>query len=255
MKKAFILCTLWCLNACIYAGEVDVWPGRREWVASFSSYGIDYKDNAAELVKTEQINEKSFKLNEAHTAFKGYSLLSDKTFEKQYYVTEKIRANGNVVLGTASVPYEYKNNQTFDIIGYSTVKGRKLTLVPTNLEDFVVLCDAKTGELYEKTGMIKNKKLIVLSQEFVPNNPKFRFEPVFTTKIEQTKPNKGYDIKFDGVRMNRMWFVYYDFADEDSGDFKEYSFPAKPGLIGINGVKIRIMSVSEEKVDYMILDA
>lgn len=254
MKKAFILCATLCLNACIYAGEVDVWSGRREWVAGFGSYNIDYKNNVTKLVKTEQINEKSFKLNEIYTAFKGYSVLSDKTFEKQYFVKEKVRANGNVVLSSASVPYEYKNNQTFDILGYVNIDDKTLALVPTNMDDFVVLFDVKTGKLYDKTGMIKNKRLVILDVDYVPTNANFRFEPVFITNITQTKPNKGYDIKFDGVRMERMWFVYYDFADDDSGNFKEYSFPAKPALIGINGVKIKVLDVSEEKVDYMILD-
>lgn len=254
MKKAFILCALLCLNACVYAGEVDVWSGRRAWFDKFNSIDIDYKDNAPKLVKTEDINEKSFKVNELRTAFKGYSVLSDKTFERSYFVTEKVRAAGNVVLSNVSVPYEYKNNQTFNIIGYVTIDGLKYMVLPTQMEDFVVLAEEKTGKIYYQTGMIKNKRLVLLRQEFVSNNDKFRFEPVFITKTEQSKPIKGFDIKYDGVRLGRMWFIYYDYEDSTTGGFKEYSFPAKPGMINIKGVKLRILSVDDQRVDYMVIE-
>ncbi len=255
MKKAFVLCTLLCLNACVYAGEIDVWSGRRTWFDNFNSYSIDYKNNVRNLVKTENVNEKSFKYNELRTAFKGYSVLSDKTFARSYYVTEKIRAVGDVVLSNVSAPYAYKNNETLEILGYVTIDGVEYSLIPTHLEDFVVLADSKTGKIYEHTGMInKNKRLVLLRQEFVVNNKNFRFEPVFITKTEQSKPTKGFDIKYDGIRMERMWFVYYDYADATTGDFKEYSFPAKPGLINIRGVKIRILSVDDQRIDYMVIE-
>lgn len=254
MKKAFVLCTLLCLNACVYAGEVDVWSGRRTWFDNFNSYSIDYKDNVTKLVKTESINEKSFKYNELQTVFKGYSVLSDKTFTRSYYVTERVRTVGDVVLSNASAPYTFKNNQTYDIIGYVTIDGVQYALIPTQMEDFVVLYDVKTGRLFDQTGMIKNKRLVLLRQRFYSNNDKFHFEPIFITKTEQSKPVKGFDIKFDGVRLERMWFVYYDYADATTGDFVEYSFPAKPGLVNIRGIKLRILSVDDQRVDYMVIE-
>lgn len=254
MKKAFILCTLLCLNACVYAGEIDVWSGRRAWFDNFNSFSIDYKNNAANLVKTDYVNEKSFKVNELRTAFKGYSVLSDKTFERRYFVTEKVRANANVALSSASAPYVYKRNETFDVIGTVTVDGITYNLIPTNLENFVVLADAKDGKLYSQTGMIKNNRLVLLRQEYVADNKNFRFEPVFITKTEQSKPVKGFDIKYDGVRLERMWFVYYDYEDSTTGEFKEYSFPAKPGMINIKGVKLRILSVDDQRIDYMVIE-
>lgn len=253
MKKALILCAFLCLNACVYAGEVDVLSGRRSLFDWFNSYAITYQDNATKLVKTDNINEKSFKYNELQTAFKGYSVLSDKTFSRNYYVTEKVRAVGNVILSNSSSPYKYYNNQTFNIIGTVTIDGEDYNLIPTDLENFVVLYNNKTGKLYDQTGMIKNKRLVLLRQRFIPDNEQFRFESVFITKTEQSKPEKGFDIKFDGVKLQRMWFIYYDYADANTGDFEEYSFPAKPGMVNINGVKLRILSVDEQRVDYMVI--
>lgn len=253
MKKAFILCALWCLNACVYAGEIDVWSGRRALFDKFNSYSIDYKNNVANLVKTENINEKSFKYNELQTAFKGYSVLSDKTFVRQYFVTQKVRAVGDVVLSNVSAPYQYKNNETFDIIGYVTIDGVQYGLVPTHLKDFVVLFDAQSGYLYDQTGMIKDNRLILLRQRFVSDNDKFHFEPVYITKTEQSKPVKGFDIKFDGVRLKRMFFVYYNYADATTGSFTEYSFPAQPSIIDVDGVKLRVLAVDDQHLDYMVM--
>ena len=254
MKKFFVLCAVLSLNACVYAGEVDIWPGRKAWFDKLNSYSITYKNSSPTLVKEEEVNEKSFKLNELRTAFKGYSVLSDKFLMRQYYVTEKARANKNVSLNSSSAPYEYKKNEVVNIIGTVDIDGKNYSLVPTNLEDFVVLFDTQTGKLYPQTGMIKDERLVLLRQEFVPSDESFRFEPVFITKTEQSKPVKGFDIKFDGVRFKRMWFVYYDYASSDTGDFKEYSFPAKPGLVNIKGVKIRVLSVDDQRVDYMIIE-
>ncbi len=254
MKKAFILCALLCLNACVYAGEVNVLPGRGTWFDQFNSYRIVHKDNVAKLVKTENINEKSFKVNELRTAFKGYSVLSDKTFSRRTYVTEKVRAVGNVRLNNVSAPYEFKNNQTFVPSMFVTIDGTEYGLLPTHLEDFVVLYDVKNGKLYPNTGMIKNGRLVLLRHTFAVDNPDFYFEPVFITKTEQSKPVKGFDIKYDGVRLQRLWLIYYDYADGHTGAFQEFSFPAKSSIIEINDIKLRILSADDQRLDYMILD-
>lgn len=254
MKKAFILCALWCLNACVYAGEIDVWSGRRAWFDNFNSFSIDYSDNDTKLVKSDYVTEKSYKANELRTAFKGYSVLSDKTLMRNYYVREQVRANCDNVLSSVSAPYIFKNNEVFNVIGSVNIDGAQYNLVPTNLEDFVVLADKKDGKLYPQTGMIKNKRLILLRQEFVSSNKDFRLVPVFITKVEQSKPVKGFDIKYDGIRLKRMWFVYYDYADATTGDFTEYSFPAKTGMVNINGVKLRILAVDDQRIDYMVIE-
>lgn len=254
MKKALVLCSLFYLSSCVYAGEVDVMGSRRSFFDSFQSHSIDFRDNSPHLVKTEYINEKSFKRNEILTAFKGYSVLSDKTFVRSYYVTEKVRAVGNVVLSNVSAPYHFKNNETMNILGYTWIDGVKYSLVATNeLPNYVVLFNSESGKLYNQTGHIKDGRLVLLRQDFVPSNPDFRFEPVFTTTTEQTKPIKGFDIKYDGLRLNRMWFVYYDYASSTSGGFKEYDFPKKPGLLTIGNVKIRVLAVDDQRIDYMVL--
>lgn len=254
MKKTFVLCSLFFLGACVYAGEVDVMDNRRAFFDSFQSYAINVHNTAPKLVKSEDVNEKSFKRNQILTAFKGYSVLSDKIFVRNYYVSEKVRAVGNVVMSNVSAPYGFKNNQTLDIIGHVKIDGVKYGLVQTNeLPNFVVLYNVENGKVYKHTGQIKDGRLVLLRQDFVLSNPDFRFEPVFITTTEQTKPLKGFDIKYDGIRLNRMWFVAYDYASSTSGGFKEYDFPNKAGLLTIGDVKIRVLTADDQRVDYMVL--
>lgn len=254
MKKAILLCTLWGLGACVYAGEMDIWSSRRAMFDNFNSYGIDYQSSSNNLVKTEYVNERSFKAGEVLTAYKGDSVLSDKTFSRQFYVTKKIRAVGDVVLSNISSPYVYKNNQTFDIIGYVNINGVQYSLVPTDLENFVVLADTKNGQIYPQTGMIKNDRLILLRQDFLLDNKSFHFAPVFITKSEQTKPVKGFEIKYDGVRLDRIWFIYYDYSNSEKAKLEELSYPIQTKNIDINDVKIRLLSVGDKKIDYMIME-
>lgn len=254
MKKSFVLCSLFFLSACIYAGEVEVMESRRSFFDAFQSYDVKFRNNEPKLVKTEYINEKSFKQNEILTAFKGYSVLSDKTFVRDYYVTEKVRAVGDVVMSNVSTPYVFKNNQTFNILGYVNIDDVRYSIVESNeLPNFVVLFNSENGKLYKYTGQLKDGRLVLLRQEFVPSNPNFRFEPIFTTTTTQTKPVKGFDIKYDGVRLDRMWFVYYDYASSTSGGFKEYDFPKKKGLLTIGNVKIRVLFADNQRLDYMVL--
>ncbi len=254
MKKTLVLCSLIYIASCAYSGPVNVWDARRKWVESFSSIAIDFKDNAPKLVKTQAINEKSYKTNEIQTAFKGYSVLSDKTFTRTYFVTEKLRAVGNLVLSNVSAPFVVKNNETKEILGYVHIDGEKYSLLVTNeLENFVLLVNSATGKIYDKVGLVKDGRLILMEQSYVSSNPDFRFEPVFTTLTEQSKPTKGFDIKYDGLRLDRLWFVYYDYASAKSGGFREYDFPNKPGLLNINGVKIRVLAADSQRVDYMVL--
>lgn len=253
MKKILVLCGLLYVSSCVYAGEMNVADSRRKWVESFSSYSISYRDNSPKLVKTEEINEKSFKKDEIRTAFKGYSVLSDKTFVRSYYVSEAIKANSNVVFSNASAPYRYKRDEIKEIIGYSVIDGVKYALVGTDLEKFVMLVNNENHQVYDKTAMIKDDRLTLLKQDFISSNPDFRFEPIFNTKTEQGKPIKGFDIKYDGIRLDRMWFVYYDYATANAGGFKEYDFPNKPGLIRIGDVKIRVLAADNQRVDYMVL--
>lgn len=65
------------------------------------------------------------------------------------------------------------------------------------------------GQLFDEIGQIRNGRLAVLDATFVPTPDTLRMYPVKTSKTEQTKPVKGFDIKYDGVRDGKMWFTVW----------------------------------------------
>lgn len=251
MKNILVLCGLFYLSACVYAGDVNVWKGRGDWVESFQTYPLTYWSHEPKLVKITAINEKTYAVGEIRTAFKGYSVLSEKTFDRSYFVTEKVKANMNVTFSSVSAPYRYKKNHLEDIIASTTIDGKDYRLIKTDLKDFVLVVD-DDGKFW-KGGQIRNNRLQILAIDYIPSNLKFRFEPVMITTTEQSRPNKGFDIKYDGVKLNRMWFTYFDYATDTAGGFREYSFPKKPGLLTIGEAKIRVLDADDQRIDYMII--
>ena len=64
----------------------------------------------------------------------------------------------------------------------------------------------------------------------------------------------GYEVKYAGAKLDRIWFDYlaYDGSDS-SGDFEKISFPNKPGLISFNGKGLRVIKADDNSLTYMIL--
>ena len=85
-----------------------------------------------------------------------------------------------------------------------------------------------------------------------PNDVVFR--EVVKSSTVQSRPVRGFDIKFDGVKAGRMWFTYLDYeGSNNNGRFEQYNFPAKPGLVEIKGIGIRVIEVDDNKIEYMVV--
>lgn len=75
MRALKVLGLTLCLSGCIYAGEISLWPGRDDFIAGLSSYGIEYLDkDGPKLIKTETVTESDFTPNKMLTAYKGIPL-------------------------------------------------------------------------------------------------------------------------------------------------------------------------------------
>ena len=79
---------------------------------------------------------------------------------------------------------------------------------------------------------------------------------ITTSKSVQTEPVKGFDIKYEGLNLGRLKFTLLDYskADGDSGYFRNVSYPYQPGgILDLNGVGIKVIQATNEKLDYIIL--
>jgi len=254
MKKIIAGLSVLVLSSCLQAGNYSVLPQRNSLFEAWDSYGIDFYDTKLQLVKSEYITEREFEPNKVLSAYVGYSVADLKTYRKDFYKAEYVRPAMNGSLNSVSIPIVYKKNEKLRVIGESSIDGERLMLLPTQEKDVVILINGD-GLPYHKTGKIQNGRLVLLLPDYVPYPSDFYFEPVITSKTEQTKPVKGYDIKYDGVKLDRMIFTYYDYSDSNgnNGRFETLSFPNKPGLIDIYGVGIKVLHAGSQKIDYILM--
>lgn len=254
MKKIFALCGVLAVCGCVRAGSYDILSIRNLPFEIWTSDAITFYDNEPRLVKSEYINEKTFKKGEILTAYVGYSMLSDKTFQRYIYQQNFVKADKGGVLNSASVPHVIKDGQVEQVIGEVTLDGKTYRLLPAGLGDFVMMINDE-GYLHNRMGQIKGGRLVVLDTIYVPMPENIRFLPITTTKVEQSKPVKGFDIKYDGIRMNRMWFTYMDYSRSsgNEGFFENVSFPNKPGPVEIKGFGFKVLNATDQKLDYIIV--
>lgn len=252
MKKILMLMSVALLAGCLRAENYDILGFRNDIFVMAEGYKISFYDQEPVLIKTELIEENNFKYNEAQTVYKGYSVLNTKVYRRDLYAQDLVRANKNGVLSSPGLPHKLSDKKTYKVIGQVEIDGVEYRLVPDTIEGFAFLIDNQ-GKFYGKAGQIKDSYLILLENEFFPYPKDLRMINVNTNKAEQTKPTEGYDVKYDGVRLDRIWFTYLDYQSGDKGTFENISFPNKPGLITINGINMRVLQADNDKITYMLL--
>ncbi len=254
MKKICLLVVPMLLAGCLNAGDYDIFPARNDIFTIANGYGISFYDNDERLIGSETIEETNYKLNESATAYKGYTVLSNKVYRKDFYEENFVRPNKNGALNSSSLPHKFFAKDKYKLIGEVTIDGKRYRLVPGELESFVFLIDDE-GYFYRNMGQVKGGTLVLLDSEFFPYPEDLKMVEVTTSRSEQTKPIKGFDVKYDGVRLDRIWFTYLEYTDDDGekGTFENINFPNKPGLIDINGIGFRVLQADDEKLQYMVL--
>lgn len=254
MKKFAAGLSILLLSSCLQAGDYSILPQRNSFFEAWDSYPIDYYDTDLQLVKSEYITEREFEPNKILSVYVGYSVADLKTYRKDFFKAEYVRPAMDGVLNSASIPVAYTKKEKLQVIGEVTIDGERYMLLPTKQDKAVVLINGD-GVPYEKMGQIRNGRLVLMLPDYIPYPANFYFEPVITSKTEQTKPVKGYDIKYGGVKLDRMLFTYYDYSSSggDNGRFENISFPNKPGLIDIYGVGIKVLHAGNQKLDYILM--
>ena len=257
MKKLCLLASLALLSGCFRAGDYNILPQRNDIFTMWNGHKItfyDEDDTGYKLLRTEQIEEKNFKPNEAQTAYTGYSVLNSRVYKKYYYAREYMKPNKNGALNSPSLPIILKENKKYTLIGEVTIDGKVYRLVPGELENYASLID-EDGYFYNRIGQIDGSYLVLLDTEFFPYPADLKMVKVQNTKTEQSEAVQGFDVKYDGVKLDRIWFTYldYDQGFGDGGVFKNISFPNKPGLITINNIGFRVLHADNEKITYMVL--
>ena len=256
MKKfALVFGALW-LSSCVYAGNVSVWDERNQFVERFNSYPIEFFAQEPLLLKTEYVTEHSKRTNELLTAYTGYSMLSTKTYRKDFMISDKVYAAMDGGMVGVGAPIMFRNDEESPIIGQSRIDGEDYVLVPTDIESFVLLV-RRDGTVYEYPGQIRNKRLVLLDDAMLPSPSNFHFRPVTVTTTNTTQPEMGFDLRYDGIKAGQLVFTYmtFDKSGGATGEFEVLTFPLKAGNYRINDIVLKVISASKEKIDYMILNS
>lgn len=245
MKKLSVLWGVLMLSSCglMGIGYSDL---------AHNSYAISFRDNTPQLQRVENVQRQSVNPKEVRTAFVGQTVISDSFFSRSVYATDEFMANGDVVMSSASTPISFKNKETKQIIGYVTIDGVTYSLIDCGIKNYVALVKPD-GALYKHIGKIDGSRLLLLNTTYIVSNPDFRFLTVKTTRDEASTPTKGYDLKYGGVKLDRVWFTLMTYSSDRDGGFEEFSFPNNKGLVRIEDISIRILEADEQKIDYMIL--
>lgn len=254
MKTLKILAMVSCLSGCIYAGEVSLFPQRSDFVAGLKGYQIEYLDRKTEkLLETETLHQSSFKANKLLTAYKGYPIADTKSYMKNYYVQESLVAPSKALMHSSLTPAEIKAGKKYDVIGQTTIDGVDYYLISSESKTYVFLVDMNYV-LQRHLGTIRNDKLILVEEKFAIDPENFKFEPVTKSRILQSDMVTGFEIKYGGVKNDAMNFTLMQYDSGGStGEFVNYSFENAPGVVEIAGVKIKVFSADDSRLEYMII--
>lgn len=242
------------LSGCIYAGEISLWPERDDFVAGLTSYSIEYLDkDGPKLIKSETITESDFAPNKMLTAYKGYSVVNTKSYTRNYYTQESVVAPEDAILVSGLSPLSIKGGKKYDIIGRTEIDDIVYALIP-NPEGKDVFLVRNDGTLLDQVGLMRADKIKLLDGKYKIEPEDFRFESVVTSKVVQSEMTWGFEIKYDGLKLNRMVFTVMEYnSNGESGEFVNYNYPNRPGEISIRGLKIRVYEANDEKIEYMIV--
>jgi len=252
MKKIYLCITLLLLSACVNAGSYDFFSKRNDIFTIWNGYKITYYNNEPQLLKTEQIEENNFKYNVALTVYKGNTVLNSSSYFIKYYSELFVRANKKGSLNSSSLPVPIEADKNYEMIGQITIDGKVYRLLPAVMEDYVTLID-ENGYFYNRMGQIRSGYVILLDSELFPYPADLKMVNVATSKTEETEKVRGFDVRYDGIRLDRIWFTYMSYDNMEEGSFKEISFPNKPGLITIDDINFRVLKADDEKITYMMI--
>lgn len=253
MKKLAVLASCLALSSCFSAGNHDILGFRNTFIEYFNTYSISFYDTENVLVSSEYVEENNFKHNVILTAYTGYTVVDTKVYRKDIYRSEYLTVNVDGVLNCGSVPVAYRKGERVKAVGETTIDGEDFALVETKLKGFVALV-RPDGSFYNRIGQIRNGRLALLETDFRPFPLDFKMVQITTSKSEQTEPVRGFDIKYEGLNLGRLKFTMLDYSQGDSGYFKNVSYPYEQGgILDLNGVGIKVVQATSEKLDYIIL--
>jgi len=239
------------LSGCIRAGDYDVFPIRKSLISSIRGYAIHNFDSETNT-GTTNVRENELTMNKALTVKKGEAVISDKFYDKTSFEKTAFMPNTNGTLQSIA-PTKLVANKLYDIDKWVKIDGVKYYLLPETTDGAYYLFD-DNGIFYEHEGIERDGSLQILEDDIFIYPANLKMNKIVKSRDEISNVRNGYEAKYAGAELDRIWFDYLTYDGSDSsGKFERISFPNKPGLITINGKGLRVIKADDDKLTFMIL--
>lgn len=244
MKKIIVLVSLVLITAC----------SSYEYAKTVNSHSYELYGQEPILVNSEYVEERAQPFNEVLTAYVGYTVADKKVYRKSVYAAEEVKANKSAVMSGQGAGIRFEKNEKRAILGMAYINGENYMMLPADLPDYVVLINQE-GKVYKYLGQLKGGRLFLIESPYITSPSSFRFEVITTSKSKQTRPEDGFDIKYSGLRADDMVFTFLDYSklDGERGYFENVTFPRSQEIVRIEGVGIKVLKATKDKIDYVIL--
>lgn len=251
-KNLLVFLSLLALGGCLRVDHYNTLPvtGIMEAARGYSLYDFNAEKNTGQV----SARDNEIVMNKSLVAQKGEAVLSDKFYDKTSF--EKIAFIPNKRGNLQSLTQQFTLNPRQDYVPtqYTKIDGKKYYLLDGGLDDYVYLYD-EDGKFYDYAGIIKDGDLFILEgEDIMPYPADLKMNKIIKNREEISNVRKGYEVKYAGADLGRIWFDYLNYdGSETSGEFERISFPNQPGLITINGSGLRVLKADDNAISYMIL--
>lgn len=247
-----IIVVAFALSGCVRAGNFDLLPFRKSIVNYARGYSIH--DFNSEVYKgTDDIRENEVVMNKALTVRKGEAVLSDKLYNKASYEHTAFMPSESGSLQNLVFSLNLDARKTYEVSYWVNIKGTKYYLLNSDLDGYFYLFD-DDGNFYNYGGLDKDGILQIMPEEVMVYPSNLKMNKIIKSRDEISNVRNGYEVKYTGEHLGRIWFDYMAYDGSDvAGKFERISFPNQPGLITVNGKGLRVIKADDNSITYMIL--
>lgn len=210
----------------------------------------------------EKVLVKNYTLNKQQSANVGDVIIKVKDYTVIRYTSDYLKASNDFHIGESDIYLNGKKDEPMKIVGVAQVKDSEYYLLITNNPDwfFPVNNDGKYlgGLAIRISGPFESGNRATI----IPEGKRLKIVPddtIFSrTKDEKIDSKSGYinyEIVYTGITKDAINFLYREFTSEDMARpafYQNLTYPINTKTIRFKKTKIRVISINEEKINYVV---
>ena len=255
MKKilVFVLAVFAC--ACINTkglferNSSDFWLNHMRGYATYPVYYYNENDfdPTEKQVESKEIATHTYQRNVVVSADIGQRMVDSQTFDFSKFTQHQLAARNEATISTISDEIHIEKGQKFIPIGETEIDNKHYMLIEGDKLGGILLID-ETGHVLNKICAIYRGELLFSKNYAVINPEELIIAPLDTVRTDVSDLKQNFEIIFNGYRNGMIEITYVD-ADKKA---QKYTYKQEPQDIDINGVKIKIIGIYPDRIEYML---